>query len=311
MRVAIKLTDLSDIPLLEKGLRLLNQSDPCVQVYIEDTGEHVLVTLGELHMKKCVDDLRTKFASGVTFTVSDPLVRFKETVIKSYDDSVELGTKASVGDTNKCHNPDKSSDSNSSSNIGDGAGGTNHAVQSPKRSVSASYGKQRERVQQQRTADQKFELSVRAEGIPEALLQVLNKHGEALAALKRRSQVHDATTPLNTEVSHEIQDVLRTLPQRWICYMDALLSLGHSERMGPNLLVNLIPGCTRLRLKWPWSSSNPPKAGQMGVEGGLDGVVEDNINSFVSGFQLACNRGPLCEEPVVGVCFVLQVCVIT
>ena len=295
MRVAIKLTDLSDIPLLEKGLRLLNQSDPCVQVYIEDTGEHVLVTLGELHLKKCVDDLRKKFASGVAFTVSDPLVRFKETVTKSYDDSSKAVTKASGGDK-FCGSKNHSNGSSKNSGI----------QSSQQQSISTGLGKHRERVQRQRTADQKFELSVRAETIPQALVQVLNKHGAALAALRRKVRLHDASVPLDEEVSREFHDVLETLPKCWTRYMQALWSVGMSERMGPNLLVNLINGCARLRLNWPWNSSDASTP-EPAVEGAIEDVVEDNINSFVSGFQLACNRGPLCEEPMVGVCFVLQV----
>ena len=306
MRVAIELTDLSDVPLLEKGLRLLNQSDPCVQVYIEDTGEHVLVTLGELHLKKCIDDLRTKFASGVAFTVSDPLVRFKETVIKSDEDSFEVAFKGSEPE----NFPASTSDHRSKDKHNNSGGGedTNHAMKSPKR-VASVVGKQRERLQRQRTANQKFELSIWAEAIPQVLVGVLEKHGEKLAALRRQVRFHGTAMPLDAEVSHELQDVLGTLPKRWSRYMDALWSVSISERMGPNLLVNLIPGCERLRMNWPWSISDPPKAAEA-TEGDLSGVVESNISAFVSGFQLACNRGPLCEEPMVGVCFILQVCMI-
>ena len=33
------------------GLRLLNQADPCVQVILQETGEHVILTAGELHLE--------------------------------------------------------------------------------------------------------------------------------------------------------------------------------------------------------------------------------------------------------------------
>ena len=303
MRVAIGLTDLSDVPLLEKGLRLLNQSDPCVQVYIEDTGEHVLVTLGELHLKKCVDDLRTKFASGIAFTVSDPLVRFKETAIKSDEDCFELAAKGSEGDNVLRATRDHRATDNQCSSGGDD--GAKHAIQSPKR-VATVGGKQRERLQRQRTANQKFELSVWAEAIPHVLVNVLEKHGEKLVTLRRQVRFHGTTMSADAEVSRELQSVLGTLPKRWSYYLDALWSVSISERMGPNLLVSLIPGCEQLRMNWPWSNSDPPKASD-GTDGALSGMVENNINSFVSGFQLACRRGPLCEEPMVGVCFILQV----
>ena len=45
---------------LVQGLKLLNQADPCVQIIIQDTGEHVLVTAGEVHLQRCLDDLRER-----------------------------------------------------------------------------------------------------------------------------------------------------------------------------------------------------------------------------------------------------------
>ena len=39
------------MPRLIEGLKMLNQADPCVEVYVEDTGEHVIVCAGELHLE--------------------------------------------------------------------------------------------------------------------------------------------------------------------------------------------------------------------------------------------------------------------
>lgn len=33
------------------GLKLLSQSDPCVETFQQSTGEHVIVTAGELHLE--------------------------------------------------------------------------------------------------------------------------------------------------------------------------------------------------------------------------------------------------------------------
>lgn len=48
------------MPQLVKGMKLLNQADPCVQILIQETGEHVLVTAGEVHLQRCLDDLRER-----------------------------------------------------------------------------------------------------------------------------------------------------------------------------------------------------------------------------------------------------------
>ncbi len=51
---------LGELPQLVRGLRLLHQADPCVQVLVQESGEHVLVTAGEIHLQKCLEDLRDR-----------------------------------------------------------------------------------------------------------------------------------------------------------------------------------------------------------------------------------------------------------
>jgi ribosome assembly protein 1 len=41
----------ADMPKLIEGLHLLNQADPCVEVLIQETGEHVILTAGEVHLE--------------------------------------------------------------------------------------------------------------------------------------------------------------------------------------------------------------------------------------------------------------------
>lgn len=45
------------MPQLVEGLRLLNQSDPCVETLRQETGEHVILTAGELHLEVSVEIL--------------------------------------------------------------------------------------------------------------------------------------------------------------------------------------------------------------------------------------------------------------
>ena len=49
-----------DMGQLAEGLRLLNQADPCVQTYVQENGEHIILTAGEVHLEKCMDDLRER-----------------------------------------------------------------------------------------------------------------------------------------------------------------------------------------------------------------------------------------------------------
>ncbi|ORY76105.1 GTPase Ria1 [Protomyces lactucae-debilis] len=80
VRIALEPENPTDLPKLMEGLRLLNQADPCVEVHLQETGEHVILTAGELHLERCLRDLRERFAKcGVQ--ASAPIVPFRETAV--------------------------------------------------------------------------------------------------------------------------------------------------------------------------------------------------------------------------------------
>ena len=54
--------DLRDMPYLIEGLKKLNKSDPAVDYYVQDNGEHILVTSGEVHLQRCLKDLEDTLA---------------------------------------------------------------------------------------------------------------------------------------------------------------------------------------------------------------------------------------------------------
>ena len=43
-------------------------------------GEHVLVGTGEVHIQRCIDDLKKRYAN-VELKVSDPIIPFRETIV--------------------------------------------------------------------------------------------------------------------------------------------------------------------------------------------------------------------------------------
>ena len=79
LRVAIEPSDPADVGALLKGLRLLNRADPFVEVTVSGRGEHVLAAAGEVHLERCIKDLKERFAK-VSLEVSPPLVSYKETI---------------------------------------------------------------------------------------------------------------------------------------------------------------------------------------------------------------------------------------
>ncbi|TQD90932.1 hypothetical protein C1H46_023535 [Malus baccata] len=88
LRVAIEPTHPADMGALTKGLWLLNWADPFVGVTVFDRGENVLSAAGEVHLERCVKDLKERFAR-VSLEVSPPLVSYKETIEGNVGDKLE------------------------------------------------------------------------------------------------------------------------------------------------------------------------------------------------------------------------------
>ncbi|KAI0304395.1 P-loop containing nucleoside triphosphate hydrolase protein [Multifurca ochricompacta] len=84
VRVALEPVIPADMPRLIRGMKLLNQADPCVETFQQTNGEHVIVTAGELHLERCLKDLRERFAK-VEIQPSEPIVPFRETAVKASD----------------------------------------------------------------------------------------------------------------------------------------------------------------------------------------------------------------------------------
>lgn len=79
LKVAVNPVHLCDLEALQHGLAKLCQADPCAETFIQDNGEQVLAVAGELHLEMCLKDLKERFTQNLEFSVSPPLVPFRET----------------------------------------------------------------------------------------------------------------------------------------------------------------------------------------------------------------------------------------
>jgi translation elongation factor EF-G len=79
IKVAVEPANISEMPLLVEGLKKLDKSDPSVSYYINDKGEYIISTCGQIHLERCIYDLKNSFAQ-IEMVFSDPIVTFKETV---------------------------------------------------------------------------------------------------------------------------------------------------------------------------------------------------------------------------------------
>ena len=80
VRVALEPVNPGDLGKMIAGMRLLEQSDPCAQYEVLENGEHVILTAGELHLERCLKDLRERFAH-CELQASAPIVPYRETIV--------------------------------------------------------------------------------------------------------------------------------------------------------------------------------------------------------------------------------------
>jgi len=75
----------ADLPKLVEGLKRLSKSDPIVQCFSSESGEHIVAGAGELHLEICLKDLEEDFMKGTPIVKGDPVVSFRETVTEESD----------------------------------------------------------------------------------------------------------------------------------------------------------------------------------------------------------------------------------
>jgi len=82
VRVALEPANPGDLDKMVTGMRLLEQSDPCAQYEVLESGEHVILTAGELHLERCLKDLRERFAK-CDIQAGKPIVPYRESIVNA------------------------------------------------------------------------------------------------------------------------------------------------------------------------------------------------------------------------------------
>ncbi|KAM9366263.1 elongation factor-like GTPase 1 [Symphorus nematophorus] len=285
VRVAIEPKHPSEMPKLVRGMRLLNQADPCAEVLIQETGEHVLVTAGEVHLQRCLDDLRDRFAK-IEISASKPIIPFRETVVRPPKvDMVneDLGKQQKIAIIHQVK--EEASQGRSSDTL--------HV--DPSGLVTLT------------TPNRLATVSVRAIPLPQEVTNLLESSTELIRILEQLNmslrEGKSLDVSLRTlEAIGELKAQLESLLQgrKWRGAVERIWSFG-PRRYGPNILLNSVEGYQRPSV---WQClSRGDKAGEAGAPAA---VLRDFDNSIVSGFQLAALSGPMCEEPLMGVCFSVE-----
>ena len=150
------------------------------------------------------------------------------------------------------------------------------------------------------TAIKACTLLVEARPLPTECTTLLEKHNKLLKALnlahssssKKEIKLNEDTLSELATLRTKLASALTAADSSWEGAVDQIWSVG-PRHTGPNVLLNGIHGYQRPSL-WECVQSDDKPA------------LRDYDNSIVSGFQLATLSGPLCEEQMHGVCFILK-----
>ncbi|XP_023669673.1 elongation factor-like GTPase 1 [Paramormyrops kingsleyae] len=283
VRVAIEPKHPSEMSKLVRGMKLLNQADPCAEVLIQETGEHVLVTAGEVHLQRCLDDLRERFAK-IEISASKPIIPFRETVIRPPKvDMVneDLGKQQKVAIVRQ---------------VKDEQPRLPETVQVDPRGLVTLT-----------TANKLAAVGVQAVPLPEEVTRLLEGSSELIRTMElfNMSAKEGRTLALSGKTLEGIRDLKQKLEthmqgHKWRNAVDRIWAFG-PRRNGPNILLNSLDGYRRPSV---WQCLE--RGGGDNKRGGGTTGYRDFDNSIVSGFQLATLAGPMCEEPLMGVCFSVE-----
>lgn len=312
VRVAVEPVATSDFPKLEEGMRLLNIADPGAEVFIQKTGEYIIAASGELHLNRCLNDLEERFAK-VKLTASQPIVLFKETITMDLnrgdpdeqEKQEETETREDEDDDDEfdmdgvpIKKPEKTTEFDPASVFPTPLGPAEIVV---------------------KTMDSSMFFRIVAEPLPLSITKFLEEHTAQtdlyMRALKGLTVTSDTDLRVSSEASSEYRASLKAVfdeaGEPWASNFERVWAFGPG-RCGPNVLLNEMASFADTPF---WTSplsekaAKPLRAGVPEADA-LSAEDRDRLakllsveGSIIAGFSLACDAGPLCMEPMIGVVF--------
>lgn len=279
VRVALEPVNPADLDKMIEGLKLLVQADACAEYEQFSSGEHVLLTAGELHLERCLTDLRERFAR-CEIQAGEPIVPYKETIVRAEEMrppvNKELGRGAVIGVTSSKQVtltlrvrplPSKVTDF-----LGKNAGTLKHLY--AKKTVSSGVQQNDNSTDEHDSDDESL---VEDTGIAASQVLSLEEFKRELKAL------------LETGKGQE--------PFKNI--IDRIAAFG-PHRTGPNLLIDATKdGCLPRAFEMEKNDEKKPEVNEK--------LAGRHLSDKVTyGFQLATAQGPLCREPVQGIAVFLE-----
>lgn len=279
VRVALEPAHPADLDKMIEGLRLLVQADACAEYEQFSSGEHVLVTAGELHLERCLTDLRERFAR-CEIQAGEPIVPYKETIVRAEEmrppANKELGRGAVIGVTSSKQVTVTLRVRPLPSEITDFLNKNAGAIKNlqSKKTVSKASGQNGDAAgvedSDDESIDEDTDISVAKALSPE----------EFKEQLKALLETGKGREPFKNAVSQ-------------------IAGFG-PRRTGPNLLIDATrEGCLPKAFDTDKAYETSPEADEK--------LAARHLSDKITyGFQLATSQGPLCREPVQGIAVFIE-----
>lgn len=274
VRVALEPIIPSDMPKLVAGMKLLAQADPCVETFQQQTGEHVILTAGELHLERCLKDLRERFAR-VEIQASKPIVPFRETAVKAQDMAPPKTANAARGTIRGASTQNLVTFSIRSAPVPD------VILQFLLHNLTTLRALQQAGQTDGDTSDSSIDIVSESE--------LVGIQGDVLYTPSVRAD----------QFWNALEDKCNEAGGEWVNISDRIWSFG-PHHAGGCVLIDCRKDTTPLSLRRRLSRSHPAQPKDMSSSNvDFTGYVE-------TGFQLAMFQGPLCAEPVEGMAYFVE-----
>ncbi|KAL9623455.1 MAG: hypothetical protein Q9160_002348 [Pyrenula sp. 1 TL-2023] len=285
VRVALEPANPTDLGKMIKGLKMLEQSDPCAMYEQLENGEHVILTAGELHLERCLKDLTERFAR-CEVQVGEPIVPYRENIVQAEEMEPPKSKNLPRGTVEALTSSKQVSIRLRVRPLPQAV--TDFLIQNAGaiRKLCSERKAQTDKNQlEEQTAEDGVDAALPGEG-------AIERGGLSIEAFKEK--LHSAFKEAGED------------EEEWNSVIANISAFG-PRRTGPNLFIDATGAdtCQRFLLGHHEGSSGGNSNGA-DPPAQNDGTIPEFSDAIAHGFQLATAQGPLCNEPIQGIAVFLE-----
>ncbi|RMZ71163.1 elongation factor 2 [Pyrenophora seminiperda CCB06] len=285
VRVALEPENPYDLDKMIKGLKLLVQSDPCAEYEQLPSGEHVILTAGELHLERCLKDLKERFAK-CEIQAGEPIVPYRESIVAAAemnppkDPNLPRGT--AIGETASKHVSVRLR--------------VRPIPQPVTDFLSKNAGAIKKLYSARRAEEEGEDAPHRVHGAEDDGIQEAEQReiGQSLSFEEFKKQLKQAFAEAKGQ------------KEIWTDVIEKITAFG-PRRIGPNILVDATKDGICGKALRDSTSPTPDDTAETTSTAQQHTLTPHAFSSTISyAFQLATAQGPCCAEPVQGIAVFLE-----